>query len=391
MINQKNETFNNKNIKIVTIVGTRPQFIKMTLISNLFKKHNINEIVIHSGQHYDHNMSEIFFDELNIIKPNYHLQLNNDNKKFGEMIMKISDILVQENPSYILVYGDCDTSLAGALAGNKLNIPIIHIESGLRSFDMSMPEEVNRKLIDHISDILFCPTEYSKQNLINENINKYIFVVGDLQIDLLRKNLKKIKNIEEINDKINSELDEKSKSKSKLKLKSYGVLTLHRKSNKTVQRLKHIFEELNKLFNKYPELKIVWPIHPGTLSFIKSEYFNLHSCFHSNLIIIEPLNYIDMLSLLSSANFLITDSGGLQKEAYELNIKTFTIRKNTEWIETIKDGNNVLCYDNIFQNIDPYIKNDIKCESLENIYVKEKYLKNSSEKIIEILISLLYK
>ncbi len=343
-------------MKIVTIVGTRPQFIKMVKLSKKFKENNITEIIIHTKQHYDKNMSNIFFEELNIPSPNYYLNNINSNNclnNLTNMILSISKILLKENPKYVIVYGDCDTTLAGALAANKLDFKIIHIESGLRSYDKSMPEEINRILVDHISSILLCPTENAKNNLLKENIYENIHIVGDLMIELLDENLNKIN-------------DKNILNKYNLIKNQYYLLTIHRKSNTNLKRLQYIFNELSLL--KY---KIIFPIHPRTSKLLDS------IILPQNIDIIDPLNYLDMMIIANYSKMIITDSGGLQKEAYYLEKPCITVRQNTEWQETLENKMNILAYDDIynkitkFQNFGKY-NND--------------YLKNTSQKIIDIIL-----
>lgn len=288
-------------MKLLTIIGTRPQFIKMPLLSQKLSEHNIEEIIIHSGQHFDNNMSQNIFDNLNLPKPKYHLNLSGENKSMilGNMISEISKIILIEKPNYIMVYGDCDTTLAGTLAANKLDYPVIHVESGLRSYDKTMPEEINRIMVDHISEILFCPDDNSVKNLEKEglvhNDKIKIYNVGDLMVELLRKNIDKIK----FDDNILEKLD--------IINKKYYLLTVHRKSNTTIEKLQYIFDELGKL-----EDTIIYPIHPRVKMIVEKIKVP------ENIKIIEPVEYFDMMVLLYHCQKLITDSGGLQKEAYEL-------------------------------------------------------------------------
>jgi UDP-N-acetylglucosamine 2-epimerase len=346
-------------MKIVTIIGTRPQFIKMPLLSYEFKKNNIDEIVIHTGQHYDKNMSQNIFENLDIPKPKYEINLiSNDDSKIGKMIIEISNILLFEKPNFTLIYVDCDTTLAGAISSNKLDIPIIHMESGMRSFDKKMPEEINRIIVDHLSFLLFCPNQDSKKNLENEGITSNIHIVGDLMIELLRK---KKYLIEKSNILQNFNI--------KLKKKEYYLLTIHRKSNSDVNKLNYIFNQLSKL-----DKLIIFPIHPRIKNIIHK--YNLY--IPSNIIIINPLNYIDMISLLFFSYKLITDSGGLQKEAYELKIPCITLRNTTEWIDTIINKKNILVTENIYENIINFNPDN---------YYPEIFIDNTSQNIINILLS----
>jgi UDP-GlcNAc3NAcA epimerase len=315
-------------MKIVTVVGTRPQFIKMLTLSKEFIKNNIQEIIVHSGQHFDKNMSEYFLKE--VPKPKYHIDISyiSKNHTLGFMINEISDILIKEEPKYVIVYGDCDTTLAGALAANKLDIKIIHIESGLRSYNKCMPEEVNRVLVDHISDILFCPNQNSINNLKREGINKNVYCVGDLMIELLRNKLELINKNDKLLDMYNIEKN------------NYYLLTIHRKNNTNVDKLNYIFSELEKL-----DKTIIYPMHPRIKQYLQK------LIVPNNIKIIDPVNHIDMITLLKFSLKLITDSGGLQKEAYELKIPCITLREETEWIETIDEGKNILVTNNIYESI----------------------------------------
>lgn len=343
-------------MKIVTIIGTRPQFIKMPLLSQKLKLNNIDEVVIHSGQHFDNNMSANIFTNLNISLPKYQIDCKNVSNKLGYMIIKISEIILIEKPDYVMVFGDCDTTLAGSLAANKLDIPIIHIESGLRSYDRSMPEEINRILVDNLSKILFCVNDNSIKNLNKEGIYKNIYCVGDLMIELLRYKKNIIKS------------DTKLLDKYHLKKNNYYLLTIHRKANSNIETMQYIFNELAKL-----DKNILFPAHPR----IKPLLDKIH--LSNNIILIDPLTYIDMMILLYNCCKLITDSGGLQKEAYELKKPCITLRNNTEWMETIDMGKNMLLTKDIYNGIINFNPN--------NNY-KNLYKNNTSDNIINILTKL---
>lgn len=348
-------------MKIITIIGTRPQFIKMSLLSNLFIKNNINEIIIHTGQHFDVNMSQTFFSELNIPIPHYSLNINQCNpaKAMTIMIAEIEKILLEELPDYVIVYGDCNTTLAGALVAKMLDLKVIHVESGLRSYDKSMPEEINRILTDQISTILFCPTENAVENLNKEGIHDGIYFVGDLMIELLEKNMEKIKR-EKIVEKLGIEEN------------NYYVLTIHRKSNTNLEQLQKIIGELAKV-----DKKIIFPIHPRTKKVLEN------FVFPANFLIIEPLGYLEMMSLVISCRLAITDSGGLQKETYYLKKPCIILRENTEWIETL-DVNILTNCENLCENIEK-IEKDIENNNLEWGY---SFLDNCSENILKIIRSL---
>lgn len=345
-------------MKIATIVGTRPQFIKMSILSNLFRSNNINEIIIHTGQHFDGCMSGIFFNELNIPVPNYDLNINNFSpcESVGTMFIHLEKVLLKELPDYIIVYGDCNTTVAGALAANLLNIKVIHIESGMRSYDKSMPEEINRIITDQISTILFCPTEGAIENLKKEGIKNNIYFVGDLMIELLEKNIEKI-----MTRNIIGELG--------LERNNYYVLTIHRQSNTKIEALQKIIEELIKI-NKM----IIFPIHPRTRKVLGN------FIFPNNFLIINPLGYLEMMNLVAFCRLVITDSGGLQKEAYYLEKPCIILRENTEWIETL-DVNILTNYHNICENIGK-IEGEIENNNLKWGY---KFLDNCSENILKII------
>ena len=307
-------------MKIVTILGARPQFIKASPLSNLIKKQKkIKEIIIHTGQHYDYQMSNIFFKELKIPKPKYNLNIKSKlhGEMTGKMILKIEKILLNEKPNYTIIYGDTNSTLAGALASQKLHIPIIHIESGLRSYNKKMPEELNRVLADHSSSILFVPSKIAEQNLKKEGIKKNIIYVGDIMYDLFKSVFNKLK-------------------KNK---KVYEILvTIHRAENTNFKiKMINIIKNLNKLSNNY---SILFPIHPRTKSLlIKYEILKL---LDNKIKLVKPLSYKNTMYYLKYAKFLITDSGGMQKEAFFSKTQTLTVRDETEWKETIDLGWNRL-------------------------------------------------
>ena len=312
-------------MKIMSIIGARPQFIKCAPVSKEIRKNN-KEIIVHTGQHYDKTMSNLFFNELKIPKPDYNLGVGSGSHGYqtGKMLIKIEKVLFKEKPDFVLVYGDTNTTLAGALATVKLHIPIGHIESGLRSFDKKMPEEINRIVSDHISNILFAPTENAVINLNKEGIKNGVFQVGDVMYDALVRNIK----IAEGKLKI--------LSKFKIEPKQYFLATIHRPSNTDNKKnLKNILSAFSKI-----EETIIFPIHPRTVKFIKNH--NLIDKIGKNVIITEPLGYQDFITLEKNAKKIFTDSGGVQKEAYFLKIPCITLRENTEWIETVKDGWNIL-------------------------------------------------
>ncbi len=312
-------------MKIASVVGVRPQFVKASVVSRELRK-NHEEILIHTGQHYDYEMNKIFFEELCIPEPDYSLGVGSGLHGYqtGEMLQKIEEILVNEKPDLLLTYGDTNSTLAGALAASKLGIKSAHVESGLRSFDRSMPEEINRILTDHCSDILFCPTQNAVDNLKREGITKNVYLTGDVMVDSLLFN----KEIAETQSSALSDLN--------LKSKEYLVATIHRASNtdnkKNLQNIVEAFHELDQ--------EIVFPVHPRTEKLLKN--YGLYDSLNSSVTLTEPLGFLDFIKLMNHAKMILTDSGGVQKEAYILRVPCITLRENTEWIETVEDGWNVL-------------------------------------------------
>lgn len=321
-------------MKIVTIIGARPQFIKASALSRAIAKYNnynaakpINEVIIHTGQHFDQNMSEVFFNELNIPKPDHNLGINSKSHgaMTGQMLEKIEEILINEIPDRVVVYGDTNSTLAGSLAATKLLIPVAHVEAGLRSFNMTMPEEINRIISDRVSDLLFCPTETAVTNLSKEGIYSGVFNVGDIMYDIALFLGKKA-------------LKAYSLKNWGVTEKEYVLCTVHRQENTDPkERLENIFRALQEISGTN---KVLLPLHPRTLKKI-----NEHKL--ENLLegiqILEPLPYLAMLRLEISAKAIFTDSGGIQKEAYFHKIPCFTLRDETEWVETLENGRNRLC------------------------------------------------
>lgn len=313
-------------MNILSIVGARPQFIKAASVSKqLRKKHN--EILLHTGQHYDKELSEIFFDDLNIPEPDYNLNVGSDTRKkqVEKMLKGIEKVISKHELNVVLVYGDTNSTLAGALSAAKLKIPIAHVEAGLRSFDERMPEEHNRVETDRVSNLLFCPTDTAVNNLKTEKIETGVFKIGDVMVDALINNLT---------------LAKKSNILTKLNLKpnQYFVATVHRQSNTDdINNLKNIVEAFIE-----SKKKIVFPIHLRTQKYLK--IYNLYNKLleSENVLAIDPLGYLDFLWLMRNAQKIITDSGGVQKEAYILRKPCITLRENTEWVETIQEGWNVL-------------------------------------------------
>ncbi|MEH7484546.1 UDP-N-acetylglucosamine 2-epimerase (non-hydrolyzing) [Neobacillus drentensis] len=312
-------------MKILTVLGARPQFIKAAPVSRVLREKH-TELIIHTGQHYDNNMSDIFFEELNIPKPDYLLGVGSGNhgKQTGEMLQKIEEIVLKEEPDYLLVYGDTNSTLAGALVAAKLHVPVIHIEAGLRSFNKLMPEEINRIMTDHVSEYLFCPTDTAVANLKNENITRNVYNIGDVMYDAVLYNRELA---EEKSDVL---------AVNGLEKKGFHLITIHRAENTDdLQNMKNILEA----FSKIDTVK-VWPMHPRTKNKLASYGLELKDI--PNLRVIDPVGYLDMLTLEANAQKIITDSGGVQKEAYFMKVPCVTIREQTEWVETLEEDANIL-------------------------------------------------
>jgi len=309
-------------MKYIIIVGTRPQFLKLSPLVNKMQMLNLNYIIIHSGQHYDEDMSENLFKTLNIKEPDYLLYITGSTiiEKLCNMMCEIEKICLKENPDKIIVFGDCDTTISGALVANKLKINLIHIEAGMRSYNKDMPEEINRIITDNISNTLLCSTPDSLDKLNNENITKNIYFVGNLQLELLNNCCTMYHNEDIL---INNNITKNN----------YVLLTIHREYNTNKKMLEFFFKELKKI-NKY----IIFPIHPRTKKIILTN----NILIPENIIQINPVNYLDMTILQRYCCYIITDSGGIQPEANYLNKKCIILRKETEWIYEINNGNNIL-------------------------------------------------
>lgn len=317
-------------MKIVSIVGTRPNFMKVAPLIEEFKKHKVENILMHTGQHYDREMSKLFFDELNLPKPDEYLDAANaDSNELKSLLKaKIKEALARHNPDLVVVVGDVNSTLAGAEAAHELGIKIAHVEAGLRSFDMSMPEEANRVQTDGISDFLFTTEKSGNINLLSEGVGKEkIFFVGNVMIDTLLRHKKKAA-CSGILSRLNLGKGE------------YCVLTLHRPSNvDTKEGLENIFLILSAIQDK---IKIIFPMHPRTKKNIKN--YNLKDKLENmgNVVVTEPLGYLDFLCLMSNSKFVLTDSGGIQEETTVLKVPCITLRENTERPVTVEEGTNLL-------------------------------------------------
>ena len=313
-------------MKIISIIGARPQFIKCAPLSRAIRREH-EEIFIHTGQHYDAGMSDVFFNELNIPRPDYNLGIGSGThgEQTGRMLIEIENILIQEQPDLVLTYGDTNSTLAGALAASKLQINIAHVEAGLRSFDRTMPEEINRVLTDHISNLLFCPTGTAVTNLKKEGVIDGVYCVGDVMMDALEYNRK----IAEDKSTILDDME--------LTPKDFMVTTVHRPANTDSKKnLSFIVQA----FCSAAGQTIVFPVHPRTERYLKEYGLWDELCQHVK--VTPPVGYLDMLKLMANSSKILTDSGGIQKEAYLLGVPCVTMRENTEWVETVEDGWNVL-------------------------------------------------
>jgi len=315
-------------MKILTIIGARPQFVKAAILSKEFAKHDfIHEVIVHTGQHFDNNMSAVFFEEMQIPKPQYELNINGmgHGAMTGNMIEQIEKVILSEQPDAVLVYGDTNSTLAGALAAAKLNIPVLHVEAGLRSFNMRMPEEINRILTDRISTLLFCPTDVAMANLLAEGFANYhckFLKVGDVMEDAALYYSKLATGTSSI-------INDLSLTNTR-----FALCTIHRAENTdNLNNLRAIIQALNDLNNT---IKVVLPLHPRTKKILQLN--NISTSFT----LIDPIGYFDMLQLLQHCSLVLTDSGGLQKEAFFFNKYCITLREETEWVELIENGYNYI-------------------------------------------------
>jgi UDP-GlcNAc3NAcA epimerase len=310
-------------MKVVSIVGARPQFIKAAMVS-LSLRDRYSEVLVHTGQHYDYEMSQVFFEELGLPEPDVNLGVGSGSHGWqtGQILIRLEEVLLAEKPDWVLVYGDTNSTLAGALTAAKLGIKVAHVEAGLRSFNRAMPEELNRLVTDHLSNLLFCPSQTAVDNLTTEGIKDGVHLVGDVMADIL--------------EFAKRHSQDRSKILKRLNLTERGYLlaTIHRAENTNdVQRLDDIltaFDTLNE--------PLIFPVHPRTRKTIEA----LAYMPAAHVQLIEPVSYLDMVRLTQSARLILTDSGGLQKEAYWLGVPCLTLRDETEWVETVQAGWNVV-------------------------------------------------
>jgi UDP-GlcNAc3NAcA epimerase len=317
-------------MKVASIVGARPQFIKAAAVSRVLRAtRGVEEVLVHTGQHYDENMSEVFFQELEIPAPDYNLGIGSGShgSQTGRMLETLERVLLKEKPDWVLVYGDTNSTLAGALAAVKLHIPVAHVEAGLRSFNRRMPEEINRVLTDHASDLLFAPTQAAVENLRREGISEErIHLVGDVMYDAALYYGEKARRESRILERL------------KLKSKEYVLATVHRAENtENPSRLRAIAEGLCEVSK---EISVVFPAHPRTRKAL--ERYGLLWEVEARLILIEPVGYLDMVMLEQNARLIATDSGGVQKEAFFYRVPCVTLRTETEWVELVELGWNRL-------------------------------------------------
>jgi len=346
-------------VKIFSIVGARPQFIKLAPLSAALAFQH-EELIVHTGQHYDFAMSEKIFIDLGIRKPDIHLGTGSGSHavQTGEMMAKLETIMIEKRPDIIIVFGDTNSTLAGVLAASKLNIPIIHIEAGLRSYNRGMPEEINRIVADHVSKYLFAPTKTAIDILQKEGLEKNSFLTGDIMVDTMENNIE----IALKKSRIISEL--------KLENRKYNLLTLHRNYNvDNTDILENILNQLGHLENQ-----IIFPVHPRTRKMLTKTY-----AVPKNINMIEPQGYLDFITLENFSKRIITDSGGIQKEAYILKIPCITLRSETEWIETVEEKWNLL--------INPLDK--MIASKISNFTTPKKqqdiFGKNATEKMVNII------
>lgn len=351
-------------MKIVTIFGTRPEIIKLSALIPLFDD-EFDQILIHTGQHYSYTMDQIFFDDLQIRNCDYTLNVGSGShaQQTGKMLMLLEDILIEEQPDAVIVQGDTNSTLSGALVASKLNIPLVHIEAGCRSFDRKMPEEINRILVDHISTYLFSPDQTAYNNLIDEGISKEkLFLVGNTSVDACLRAM----DIFDMDD-----------SKRIIEGEDYILLTLHRQENTFYDGLREILKAINTISEN---IKIVFPVHLRTKKVIKETGFEINK----NVIMTDPLGYKDFIGLIASSKFVLTDSGGVQEESAVLNIPCLILRNTTEWISYVNSGKNKIIgtdTEKIIESVNDLLSNPQKIEEMKQIKIQIN--QNASKKIVQ--------
>lgn len=320
------------NLKVLTVVGARPQFIKAAAVSRAIALHprraegRLEEMVCHTGQHYDQEMSRVFFEELSIPEPRHHLSVGSGSHgaQTGRMLEALERVMLEERPACVLVYGDTNSTLAAALAASKLHIPVCHVEAGLRSFNRDMPEEINRVLTDHVAVLHFCPTPTAVQNLAREGITEGVHLIGDVMFDMIRMCREVAERRSDLRERLG------------LACREYYLATVHRPSNTddpaALARILAAFGDLDAC--------VLFPLHPRVRDRIRD--FGLEPEVPGNVLLHSPLSYLDMLAVQANAALVLTDSGGVQKEARILGVPCVTLREDTEWVETLEDGWNRL-------------------------------------------------
>jgi UDP-GlcNAc3NAcA epimerase len=361
-------------MKILTVLGARPQFIKAAALSSAIRAHNqnaqnaqntIEDVLVHTGQHFDHNMSQIFFDELEITPPKYQLNVSSatHGSMTGQMMIRLDEILISEKPDSVLVYGDTNSTLAGALCASKLRIPLIHVEAGLRSFNRDIPEEINRLLTDRVADLLFCPSEKAVKWLAAEGITENVHVSGDIMFD---------------STLMFSDRDPSADLKKLISglRKNFVTVTIHRAANtENVENLREIVRALNEISKRFD---VVFLVHPRTKKCIETNKIDV-----SQLKVCEPLGYTDLLHLVKLSQCVLTDSGGLQKEAFFLQKPCVTLRDETEWVELLEEGVNELTGASFEKILSSFEKLHAKPIHRKNIYGDGK----ASQKILNSILT----
>lgn len=352
--------------RVITVVGARPQFVKAATLSRQFQLYGIEEKIIHTGQHFDANMSDVFFDEMEIPKPAYNLDIHGvtHGTMTGRMLEGVEKILINEKPDGVLVYGDTNSTLAGALAASKLHIPVVHVEAGLRSFNMRMPEEINRILTDRISTLLLCPTDTAVNNLQKEGFDNF--------------NIKIVKNGDVMQDAAlfyAQKAEQKSDILKKLNVSKFVLATIHRQENTdNPENLNGIVAALNKINSHTP---VIVPLHPRTRNILKEKKIVLE------FTIIDPVGYFDMIMLLKNCELVITDSGGVQKEAFFFGKNCITMREETEWIELVENGFNIVTGSNPSKILDAYQRSLVKKPDFTiNLYGNGKAAEKAVDEIM---------